>query len=726
MAHAARRLPGVYAAAATALPCVGQASLGRAWAWPPWAQRTQRLPSPRALVAPAAEAGAPTALERVAVGLRHRSLLDDDVQALLPALIRGVRAQDASSRHLALLCAPHVRRALEEHTGVPPKLLSLALCVRTHLEDPWRVWTALRAAHPAWTPHRDDWAWIVRVLCTRDAERAWSVWLELRACGADVRAPTINVLLHALQARAEATVLVTDVGVRALDLVGLSTYVHAHMKADVPATPAVHAAAAELHARLRRPDTHDTPAWHAMLLYTGRQHGGHAALTLVQDAMAHHGLTPDAYTVPTLLLAHAAELADVTTCDAALHLLHRIHTLVRVPPSAHALAIVLRAVLGPAPDPNQVFEAHALYTEARSLYGVTPDAALVQPLVEAHCAAFVPDLDRAHALLDDVLGEPRPSGLSRLWRARVPRPVDLGLFYPLLRACAALHDVPRAVGLLRRMRACRVRVPPHAAWALARSLGEASRSWADVGHVYGALHALRAWDSDAWARVLAWMCRWRMADGAPAPPALPLQVLADMREAGVHPRPATYTVLLDFCAKTHAHLASIQAVHAVIQRDVQLEPDLVLVHALMNAYNYAGAPAQVLGIFDALLVLCQNAHHTRFLDDVTLTIVCDTCGRAGLLDAMREAVAAARALDARLITKNVWDAWVEGLARCGRLDEAVAAALDEMPRTPATSPDAKTLQTLLKFARGRTPAHAHIVARIQAELPHVWDASLAS
>jgi len=724
MAHAARRLPGVHAAA-IALPPIGRTLLGRAWAWPPWAQQAHRLPSPRSLVAPAAEAGAPTALERVAVGLRHRSLLDDDVQAQLPALIRSVRAQDASSRHLALLCAPHVHRALDEHGDVPPKLLSLALCVRTHLEDPWRVWTALRVAYPTWTPHRDDWAWIVRVLCARDVERAWSVWLELRTRGVELRAATINTLLHALQARAEATTLVAYVGVGKLDLVGLSTYVHAHMKADVPDLSAVHEAAAELHARLLRPDTHDTLAWHAMLLYTGRQHGGPAALALAQDAMAHHGLVPDAYTVSTLLLAHTAELTDVTTCDAALHLLHDIHCTVHVAPSTHALAIVLRAVLGPAPDPNQTFEAHALYTEARSLYGITPDAALVQPLIDAHCAAFVPDLDRAHALLDDVLGE-RPSGLSRLWRARAPRPVDLGLFYPLLRACAALHDVPRALALLRRMRACGVRVPPHAAWALVRHLGEASRSWTDVAHQYRALHALRAWDSEAWARVLAWVCRWRTADGTPAPPALPLQVLADMRAAGVHPRPATYTVLLDFCAKAHAHLASIQAVHAVIQRDVQLEPDLVLVHALMNAYNYAGAPAQVLGIFDSLLVLCQNAHHTRFLDDVTLTIVCDTCGRAGLLDAMREAVAAARALDARLITKNVWDAWVEGLARCGQLDEAIAAALDDMPRTAATSPDAKTLQTLLKFARGRPSVHAHIVARIQAELPHVWDASLAS
>ncbi|WFD21722.1 hypothetical protein MEQU1_000377 [Malassezia equina] len=621
MAHAARRLPGVHAAVTTALPFIAYEPLGRTSVWAS-ALRVPRLPSPRSLVAPAAELGATPALERLAVSLRHRSLLDDDIQVQVPSFIRGVRSQDAASRHLALLCAPHVHRALKDHTDVPPQVLSLALCVRTHLEDPWRVWSSLRTSYPAWTPHRDDWAWIVRILCARDVERAWSVWIELRACQIEVRASTINALLHALQARAEATTLVNDIGVDALDLVGLSTYVHACMKAkklDVP--PVVHVAAHSLHTRLCSPDTHDTHAWHAMLLYTGRQHGGPAALTLVQDAMAHHGLVPDAYTVSTLLLAHTAELADISTCDAALALLHRIYTSVHVKPTAHALAIVLRAALGTAPDPNQTFEAHALYTEACRLYGIAPDAALVQPLLDAHCAAFVPDLDRAHTLLDDVLSDPPRSGLRRLWHTRAPRTADLGLFYPVLRACAALHDIPRALSLLRRMRACNVRVKSHAAWALWRSLGEASRSWADVNHLYRALQALRAWDADAWARVLSWVCRWRMADGSAAPPALPLQVLADMREAGIHPRPATYTVLLDFCAKGHAHLASIQAVHAVIQRDGQLEPDLVLIHALMNAYNYAGAPAQVLGIFDSLLVLCQNAHDTRFLDDVTLTIV---------------------------------------------------------------------------------------------------------
>ncbi|WFD25421.1 hypothetical protein MNAN1_000383 [Malassezia nana] len=700
MALAARCVPSLYAAAThTALPSSAHLLPWRAWLGAPFL-RVPCLPRPRSLVA-AAETGRPVALERVAIGLRHRSLLDHDVQAQLPALIRGVRALDASARHLALLCAPHVHRAMEGAKDVPTKLLSLALCVRTHLEDPWRVWTELRAAHPTWTPHRDDWAWIVRVLSTRNVERACAVWREVRAHAMDVRASTLNPLLHALQACPEATTLVDEFGVEALDLVGLSTYVHAHMKTNAQAVPAlVHAAAAELQARLVRPAIQDTLAWHALLLYTGRQRGGPAALALAQDAIAQYGFVADAYTVSTLLLAHTTELADLATCDAALALLHRIHTAVRVVPSAHALAMVVRAVLGSTPDPNQVFEAHALYTEARALYQIAPDAALVQPLIDAHCGAFVPNLDRAQTLLEDVLGE-RTYSLYRRSPARATSAVDLGLFYPLLRACAALHDVPRAIALLRRMRTCGVSVPSHAAGVLLRRLGEASRSWTDIQHVYRALHALRAWDSDAWARVLAWVCRWRMPDGTPAPPSLPLQVLADLREAGVHPRPATYTVLLDFCAKAHGHLASVQAVHAVIQRDVQLEPDLVLIHALMNAYNYAGAPAQVLGIFDSLLVLCQNAHNTQCLDDVTLTIVCDTCGRAGLLAEMRGAVAAARALDARLLTKNVWDAWVEGLARCGQLDEAVTAALDEMPRQPGTSPDAKTLQTLLKFARAR-------------------------
>ena len=120
--------------------------------------------------------------------------------------------------------------------------------------------------------------------------------------------------------------------------------------------------------------------------------------------------------------------------------------------------------------------------------------------------------------------------------------------------------------------------------------------------------------------MLALVCRHTIQDER-APPELALQVLGDMRHAGFHPSAQTYTVLLDYYAKVHAGLAGVRATHALIQRDVQLEPDLVLIHALMNAYNYAGAPAQVLGIWDSLVVLCHNASGT-LVDDITVTIVC--------------------------------------------------------------------------------------------------------
>ena len=147
-----------------------------------------------------------------------------------------------------------------------------------------------------------------------------------------------------------------------------------------------------------------------------------------------------------------------------------------------------------------------------------------------------------------------------------------------------------------------------------------------------------------------------------------------MRHAGFHPSAQTYTVLLDYYAKVHAGLAGVRATHALIQRDVQLEPDLVLIHALMNAYNYAGAPAQVLGIWDSLVVLCHNASGT-LVDDITVTIVCDTCGRAGLLDVMRRVLDTVQDMDPALMTKNVYDAWVECLARCGHLVEAMHVAV---------------------------------------------------
>ena len=699
------------------------------------------------------------ALTQALAGVDARTLPPEDGDAAARALVRSLRGMpDARTRRAAAAARPLADACLTR-SDVRPEHISMQLCVQTLKQggSAHAAFESLRTRFPFWEPHREDWAFVVQALCRRgDADAALGVWFDMRVAGVTPRAAVANAMLTALLPSRvdDARDVVDDMGgIGTLDVVGLSILTNAFTKlaADgVPTAPAaggswdVHTAAGALRDTLARAangaGAGDSIAWHTLLQYYGYFDGAPAAMRAARDALARGAFVPDAWTVSTLLLCHGPELAALHTSDAALDLLRAIYRATNVLPGRHAAAIVLRAVLGDPPhigydlaaddgaaatgapaDPNQVHEAHALYREARAVFGVEPDAALVQPLIEAYCNAFLPALEPACELLDDVLAEP-PVPLLRRWAPR-PRwlpPVDLGVFYPVLMACARLRDVDRACAVLRQLSRASVVVPPHAALALAQRLIAACATYAQAWDVYRGVRALRGLDGDAFARLLALFCRLALEDGA-VPPEYPLEILGDMRGAGFHPSPQTYTILLDSYAKSpYATQAGVRATHALIQCDMHLEPDLVLIHALMNAYNHVGAPAQVLGIWDSLFVLCTNVRAPRFINDVTVTIVCDTCGRAGLLDVMRGILRSVRRLDAHLVSKNVLDAWVECLARCGRLGEAADVVFGEMCASFATRPDAKTLGTLLRFALNDPAALAMLRQRAQHVFPDVW------
>ncbi|PWN48603.1 hypothetical protein IE53DRAFT_389180 [Violaceomyces palustris] len=257
-----------------------------------------------------------------------------------------------------------------------------------------------------------------------------------------------------------------------------------------------------------------------------------------------------------------------------------------------------------------------------------------------------------------------------------------------------------------------------------------------------------------------------------APPDLLMALLRDMLESGHRPTAVTYTSLLDYYGKSgKASFRGVFATHELLKLDEELEPDLALINALMNAYNRAGAPGPVLSIWQSLVTSRVPP------DSATLSILLDTCGRSGMLSFARKAIASVRRLEGEMertrrrtrrsgsscgdrdktidgdseegmgegvkstaMNKRAWDAWIECLARCGRLEEAIEAVFGSMrseilkqhghppPTSPSpqgtetvensstpsnwiqtirpilddrgdiVGPDKKTLQTLLKFA----------------------------
>ena len=453
------------------------------------------------------------------------------------------------------------------------------------------------------------------------------------------------------------------------------------------------------------------------------------------------------------------------------------------------------------PTPNQIREAQLLY-DAAIEHGVEPDASMVGPLIWAYCdASFLPSLASAIKLMDDLiraLESERQDWKDSLVRGkrfsyrskRHPSSrvmIDPGLFSMLLRGCAKIKDVGTARALLKQMTARGVRIDQQSKVNAASILMRISSSWEEAFSVYREVGKLETgafgapadarvsetgYDAKAYVSLLDVFRKLELPDGASddmlsgdkgaqghgtgtAPPEYLLSILHDMQEAGHQPTAALYTSLLDYYGKSHMpSFAGVWSTHELIKQDTELEPDLPLINALMNAYNRAGAPGPVFSIWESLMV------HRQEVDGGTMAILLDTAGRHGMLGLARKAVAAIQRQQRSAMNKSAWDAWVECLARCDRLEEAVEVVFGTMtkqlvrdaiennaPDPPSLSsapgepirdqcgriigPDSKTLQTLLKFAardrdlarrHGRTSSTWHLVrTRVQDEMPWLWE-----
>lgn len=626
-------------------------------------------------------------------------------------------------------CADAARRMFEAHAAsiASPQLVSLGLraCLApsegasSPPPSAAGVFESLRTRFPAWTPDQADWNAVLQALVRHAPLRA--VWSHLRAMAAAGIRPMsaqINaflVRLYASDQLAGVHRLLLSLGVEHLDTAGLEIVVRGHCSArDADGTACQVLTAAGEALREAVAGGAGTRTWHALLLYELHALGAARMRATAEAALARAEFSPDDHTVALLLraLMHAPAHALVTADD-ALDAVHRASQAAGVPPGPHAYRLALRALLGSGEsrsDPARMHEG-VLFYQALRRQRVPPDAGLVQLLVDALCTVFLPALEPALALLDDVQPQPRRTFFSR--QPRTQSPAHTAIFCSLLGACARLGALDTAAALYAQMRELQVPMDPARALLHCRMLMRSATTHEDAFAMYRAAASLRAFDRHAFEQLLHFFCRNQLE--GPFPPEHPLAVLGDMRAAGFFPSAQTYTVLLDYYAKTPGSAPdSVRAVHELIKRDHTIRIDLILINTLMNSYNRVGAPEEALGIWSTLVLLSRGRR--RYMDEVSLVIILDTCGRAGAPDLARGAMSTAARLDAvpgarRLRTKAAYDAFVECLARCGAVDEAVGVAA-AMKQDPATRPDAKTTDTLLKLARRAGHDDAAIRARL--------------
>ena len=635
-------------------------------------------------------------------------LSDGDLRLALDTLVSaGVQGHTG--------CADTALRIFETHaeTITSPQLISLGLraCLApsegaSPPPSATGVFESLRTRFPEWVPDKEDWNAVLQVLVDRAPLRA--VWSHLRAmAAAEIRpiSAQINAFLVRLYASDQLRGvhrLLLSFGIEHLDTAGLEIVVRGHCScSDADGTSSAVLTAAGEALREAVASGASTRTWHALLLYELHAFGAERMRATAEAALARAEFSPNDHTIALLLrgLIHSPAQTLITSDD-ALDVVRRASQAAGVLPGPHSYRLALRALLGAGEsrsDPARMHEG-VLFYQALRRQRVPSDAGLVQLLVDALCSAFLPALEPALALLDDVLPRQRRTFFSR--QPRMQSPVHTTIFCSLLGACARLGALDTATALYAQMKELQVPMDPARALLHCRMLIRSAATHEDAFAMYKAAASLRAFNRHAFEQLLHFFCKNQL-DG-PFPPEYPLEILGDMRAAGFFPSAQTYTVLLDYYAKTPGSAPdSVRAVHELIKRDHTINIDLILINTLMNAYNRVGAPEEALQIWSTLVLLSRGRR--RYMDEVSLVIIFDTCGRAGALDIARKAMSTAARLDAmpgarKLLTKAAYDAFVECLARCGAVDEAVGVVA-AMKQDPATCPDAKTTDTLLKLAR---------------------------
>uniref|UniRef100_V5GL05 Pentatricopeptide repeat-containing protein n=2 Tax=Kalmanozyma brasiliensis (strain GHG001) TaxID=1365824 RepID=V5GL05_KALBG len=644
---------------------------------------------------------------------------------------------------------------------------------KSPLYDPVQGFERLRAGHPEWQTTSVDWSMIISYLARREQyDRAVTVWNDMLEYGVrpetSLRSTMVQVYLAA-EKPAEAIVQVQELAREEpkLGIDTLTTTVEGlcrlaeNRKLDNNLTNELDTLSSHLRKALdssRQAGT-DSSAWQALLHCEAIVNGPAHALQTAKKACKPGLLGSSA--VCMLLRLHVDELNDLQSSDEALELLDRVQTAadpkrtIKVDDNAYSTLMLgllnkseaqgdthllssddgnggtLEQLRAP-PSPNQIHEAQNLYNHVRAL-GVAATPLLVKPLLTAYCDAFLPSLPSAMKLVRDMLDH-RSSSTSVSRRSKDARAstIEMTTMQPVLDACIKLKDLSSARDLLSRLYDAKIPIHAKDKAHLIRRLITIATSWPEAFTIYRSLMRFpsptgaRGLDFHGYHSVLSTFTTLSFPSYPAAPPEDLLSILVDMRSTTTPPTCSTYTLLLDYYAKLAIpSYLGVHLTHEHLKRDTSLEPDLPLINALMNAYNWVGEPAMVVAIWDNLLATRQG------VDGVTLSVVFDTAGRHGLLSLARRAVRDGKGV----MSKGAWDSWLECLARCGRLEEAVEVAFGEMRRTllreamekgtlpdqdggltvnellmrssqaavrdrqgQVVGPDAKTLSTLLKFA----------------------------
>lgn len=413
--------------------------------------------------------------------------------------------------------------------------------------------------------------------------------------------------------------------------------------------------------------------------------------------------------------------------------------------------------------PGQIHEATLLYKVFRS-YHLIPDKTMAHSLITAHATTYIPSLSKAVELYKDLRSCLTSQG------AKMEERIDRLTYDVLLTACARSRDLTIAQEIIQDLINDGITLNESNAANLVVLLMEASHSHQAAYESYcqlrdaaeqinqrssssrdnTTLKKKSPFSKDGWSQIIHSFTRLSFHDSDLPPVDYILEMMNDMIAAGVGHDVIPYASYLRLYGHTATSILSkdlgqverrvtldklqdsVIQMHKYFQSQTEFEPDMAIVTALMDAYNRVRLPHSSLEIWNRLIL-----NHAE-ISSATIAVVLDGCGYGGLINEARRVWKWTRSRPEvkTLCNKGVWDAYVECLARCGHLSEAINVVFDEMqPELLACgheSVDAKTMEMMLRFAshtRHRWTRDvqeeyillSQIKTRMKREMPNIWN-----